>query len=164
GAIGSAHVRRQITIEVDHADEDHAVEIDREQIDQVFTNLVINARDASPEGSKISIEARRDPAGSTYSFGVVENPDRFVHFAVTDEGSGIPENMLKSIFEPMITTKRHGTGLGLGVTHLIVSSHGGHVFAESTEGEGTTMHVFLPEASRRQESESSGEESAGASE
>ncbi|MDX1585058.1 MAG: PAS domain S-box protein, partial [Thermoanaerobaculia bacterium] len=96
GAIGSALVRRQRTIEVDHADEDLAVEIDREQIDQVFTNLVINARDASPDGSKISIEARRDPAGSTYSFGVLENPDRFVHFAVTDEGSGIPENMLKS--------------------------------------------------------------------
>jgi CheY-like chemotaxis protein len=98
-----------------------------------------------PRGGTIRIEARRERGDATFSFGHVgKNPGSYAHFLVSDTGCGIDEETLRHIFEPLFTTKKNGTGLGLAVTHQVVQLHGGEIFVESTEGAGTTFHIFLP--------------------
>ena len=124
-----------------------SVEVDRGQIDQVLLNLVSNARDAMPLGGRILVEtsivdmegdevAGRDrPAGGAWSL-----------LKVTDEGTGIPEEIRETLFDPFATTKGlgQGTGLGLAIVYAIVSGHGGAVTFDTTMGEGTTFSVYLP--------------------
>lgn len=117
---------------------------DGNQLHQSILNLIVNARDAMPDGGRIVLSARRDSNATRYPFGAVSTPDQFVHFSISDEGSGMNEETLSHIFEPLFTTKRNGTGLGLAVTHQVVERHGGHIFAESTLGVGTTFHLFIP--------------------
>ena len=120
------------------------VEGDANQLHQIFTNLILNARDAMPSGGKISIAARREPRDARFPFGVLDDPSRYAHFIVRDEGCGMSEETLRHAFEPLFTTKKSGTGLGLAVTHQVVLRHGGEIFIESAVNEGTTFHVFLP--------------------
>jgi two-component system cell cycle sensor histidine kinase/response regulator CckA len=121
------------------------VEADANQLHQIFTNLILNARDAMPRGGTIRIEVRRERDDATFSFGhLAKNPGSYAHFLVSDTGCGIDEETLHHIFEPLFTTKKNGTGLGLAVTHQVVQLHGGEIFVESTEGAGTTFHIFLP--------------------
>ena len=124
-----------------------AVDADENQIHQIVMNLVLNARDAMPGGGRITMTVRREPAGAQFPFGIVEAPERFAHFIVRDTGCGIGQETLQHIFEPLYTTKRSGTGLGLAVTHQVVQRHGGEIFVESEVGVGTTFHIFLPLAS-----------------
>lgn len=106
---------------------------DREQLEQVFTNLVSNARDATRSGGSIIIHARR----------ATGRP--MVHFAVIDNGSGMPQDVVDRIFEPFFSTKRlGGTGLGLAVAHKFITLHGGEIRAESSPDVGTTFHIDLP--------------------
>lgn len=112
-------------------------------LEQVIINLLLNARDAMEGPGRIELSAER-PRRSNFSFGVVPGAHRFVHLAVVDEGRGIPDELRERIFEPLFTTKRTGTGLGLAVSHQIIRAHGGHVFVESRVGEGTGFHLFLP--------------------
>lgn len=102
------------------------------QLAQIFVNLLMNAMQAMPEGGTIRIEQDCNSG--------------HVVTTVTDNGSGIPEELLGRIFEPFFTTKPagHGTGLGLSIVRDMVESLGGMVKAESTEGEGTTVQVTLP--------------------
>jgi PAS domain S-box-containing protein len=123
------------------------------QLLQVFSNLVLNARDAMPKGGRINITVTGPSSKSIYSFGVVPTPDRFVHLAVSDTGPGMTTETLSRIFEPLFTTKKSGTGLGLAVAHQIVHQHGGHIFAESEMGRGTNFHVFLPSGTAIAESD-----------
>ena len=116
------------------------------QLSQVLTNLVINARDAMPSGGTITIDAQAAVSGMIFSFGSIPTVDRFVHVTVTDTGTGIRPDHLKQIFEPLFTTKSHGTGLGLSVVHKIVRSHGGEIFVESEVGKGSRFHIFIPQA------------------
>lgn len=125
------------------AGEQH-LDIDLEQIEQVFMNLLINAREAIDLDGMVEVASRRDPPDTTYEYAVVPRPDRYVHFSVADNGCGIPKSVVNRVFEPLVTTKRRGTGLGLAVTYQIVTSHFGLIFAESTEGKGTAIHLFLP--------------------
>jgi PAS domain S-box-containing protein len=119
--------------------------VDPLQIGQVFTNLALNARDAMQErGGCIRIRAELAKSWGAFRFAVVKTPDRFVHFSVHDDGSGITEAQLAHIFEPLFTTKKGGIGLGLAISYQVVSRHNGHIFVESPAGEGTTFHVFLP--------------------
>jgi PAS domain S-box-containing protein len=104
---------------------------DVSQLNQVLANLVLNARDASPRGSTIEITASRI-AG-----------DR-LDLAVTDRGAGIPEDIRERIFEPLFTTKRSGTGLGLAVVHQVIAAHDGEVRVESEMGNGARFHLLLP--------------------
>ena len=122
------------------------VRADRSQLSQVIANLVSNARDAMPHGGTFSIEARIPPADATFPFGYVEAPDTFVHLVVSDTGSGMPLEIRQHIFEPLFTTKRTGTGLGLSVVHQVLTHHGGHIFVESEPERGTTFHILLPRA------------------
>jgi PAS domain S-box-containing protein len=124
-----------------------AVHADENQIHQIVMNLVLNARDAMPGGGRITMAVRREPAGAQFPFGFVDAPERFAHFIMRDTGCGIGQETLQHIFEPLYTTKRSGTGLGLAVTHQVVQRHGGEIFVESEVGVGTTFHIFLPLAS-----------------
>jgi two-component system NtrC family sensor kinase len=108
------------------------------QLQQVFTNLIINAMHASPPQSEIKIVSRYSPAVGEFG-GAVE-------LLFIDQGSGIPPENLKKIFEPFFTTKGvgKGTGLGLSVSYGIIRSHGGEIRVDSTVGKGTTFSVILP--------------------
>lgn len=110
---------------------------DKQQLSQVFLNLILNALDVTPKGGRIEITVQRasDP--------------KFLALTVTDFGTGIPEHILPSIFDPFFTTKskRGGTGLGLSVSQGIVAKHGGEISVKSKLNVGTTFTVTLPVAS-----------------
>lgn len=118
------------------------------QLMQVFSNLVLNARDVLPNGGTITLIAEPPSNRGVYPFGIVPSPQNYVHFAVNDTGPGMSGETMTKIFEPLFTTKRTGTGLGLAVTHQIVQRHGGFIFVESELGKGSTFHVFLPVGDR----------------
>jgi two-component system cell cycle sensor histidine kinase/response regulator CckA len=117
---------------------------DPNQLQQVFSNLILNARDAMPAGGTLSISVVREPGDARLPFALSGRPDTFAHFIVRDTGSGMSEDTLRHIFEPLYTTKKNGTGLGLPVAHQVVQLHGGEMFVESLLGFGTTFHIFLP--------------------
>jgi signal transduction histidine kinase len=102
----------------------------RDQLVQVFLNLILNAIDAVERDGRIELTVRRCPGG--------------VEVAVRDNGSGICPEHGRRLFQPYFTTKKHGTGLGLFVTRRLVSDHGGTVSFESQPGRGTTFLVYLP--------------------
>ncbi len=130
------------------------VQIDPGQFEQVIMNLALNARDAMPQGGRLTIKTN-----------VVEPPttdpacnDRFVQLLVTDTGSGMTDEVRSRIFEPFFTTKGvgKGTGLGLATVYGIIAQAGGHIRVESELGLGTTFAIVLPEmqqASNRQASD-----------
>jgi PAS domain S-box-containing protein len=117
---------------------------DSHQLHQGMMNLIINARDAMPTEGTITISARRHRNGTQFPFGAVEDCGNFVHVSVRDTGCGMTSEVLSQIFEPLFTTKRSGTGLGLPLTHQIITRHNGKLFVESTPGAGTAFHFFLP--------------------
>ncbi|MFL6246811.1 MAG: two-component system sensor histidine kinase NtrB [Thermoanaerobaculia bacterium] len=123
---------------------DLVIDGDARQLHQIFTNLVQNARDAMPDGGTLSIEVLRERPGSRLAFGSLDHPERYAHCIVRDTGCGMSAETLRQIYEPMFTTRRNGMGLGLSLVHQVVHRHGGRIFAESTEGEGTAFHIFLP--------------------
>jgi PAS domain S-box-containing protein len=124
---------------------------DQHQLHQAFFNLILNARDAMPHGGIITLRALREAPGAKFSFGEVPGPESFAHLVVEDCGSGIPAETIDHIFEPLFTTKKSGTGLGLPVARQVITRHGGEIFVESTVGEGTRFHLFIPLASAPQE-------------
>jgi signal transduction histidine kinase len=112
--------------------------IDREQMKQVFMNLILNAIQAMKEGGSIFISTRltaKDEAA---------NSGQFVQVEVRDTGVGIPADNLDHIFDPFFTSKDEGSGLGLSISHQIVQEHGGYVTVASKVGVGTTFLINLP--------------------
>jgi len=112
--------------------------LDRHKLMQVMVNLVLNARDAMPDGGELDIRA-------TTQQGVVE-------FAVSDSGEGIAAENLERVFEPFFTTKEpgKGTGLGLAISARLVESFGGRLAVESSPGKGTTFTLSLPAGEKRE--------------
>jgi len=102
------------------------------QIQQVFINLFLNARDAMPSGGELTIRTAMN--------------ETMVIVDISDTGTGIPEQNIKRIFDPFFTTKEigRGTGLGLAVTYGIIQEHGGRIFVDSSSGRGTHFRVKLP--------------------
>jgi signal transduction histidine kinase/CheY-like chemotaxis protein len=117
---------------------------DKGHLEQLVMNLVLNARDAMPDGGRLTVEI---------DLAILdENPltgcraDQYAVISVSDTGSGMSEEIQASIFEPFFTTKERGkgTGLGLAIVHGIVRQHGGYVEVESEEGRGSEIRLFLP--------------------
>ena len=133
-----------IAVASERPDASPVVMADAGQMAQVITNLTNNARDAMPRGGTLTIAVREPQAGERFSFGIVEQPERFVQISVADTGTGIRPEVMAHVFEPLFTTKNGGTGLGLAVAHQCVQRHGGAIFVESQIGAGTTFHLFLP--------------------
>ena len=123
------------------------VRVDPAQLEQVLVNLVVNARDAMPEGGTISIRTDRVVLGAEEAAatpGLVPGP--YLRVVISDTGPGIPAPLLERIFEPFFTTKEpgRGTGLGLATVYGIVRQHGGRVTASSGEPGGAVFEVLLP--------------------
>ncbi len=118
------------------------VEIDKIQISQVVHNLILNARQAMPEGGVIAISAENIELNE----GDVVNlrKGNYVKITISDQGIGIPEENIQNIFDPYFTTKPLGSGLGLAITYSIVKKHEGHITVKSEQGKGTDIAVFLP--------------------
>ena len=133
---------------------------DPSTLEQVLMNLVLNARDAMPHGGRLVIEtgvkdvagdeARLDAANTPVAVGLSElEPGRYVWLRVSDNGEGIPPDLITKVFEPFVTTKGgKGTGLGLATVFGIVRQHKGAITVYSTPGLGTTFQVFLPFSSQ----------------
>lgn len=124
-----------------------AVSADRTQLEQVVTNLCVNARDAMENGGKLTLETGDVVfSGSDGELYPWARPGHFVCLSVTDTGQGMSPQVRERVFEPFFTTKGHrsGTGLGLSTLYGIVQQHGGMVHVYSDEGLGTTFKIYLP--------------------
>ena len=132
GFLGKEALHRSIEINFDIPPNLPNIESDRGQLQQIFLNLINNAFAAVDEGGKISIS-------------IAERKDNEMTIAISDNGSGIPEENLKNIFEPFFSTKgEFGTGLGLSITQDIVTKLGGRIDVESEVGKGTRFIITLP--------------------
>ena len=133
------------------------VDIDKGQVGQVIQNIVLNASHAMSEGGTItiscknisSIEESESCNNSPHHF--LLPPGRFAEICIQDKGVGIPANAVDKIFDPYFTTKKEGSGLGLTITHSIISNHGGYISVESSPGVGTTFAIYLPASPRTKE-------------
>jgi signal transduction histidine kinase len=123
------------------------VKIDGAQLDSCIVNLANNARDAMPDGGKLTIATRNDRLDEDYAETQSDvTPGDYVLIEVTDAGSGMPPETLAKVFDPFFTTKPvgHGTGLGLSMVFGFVKQSGGHVAIYSQLGLGTTVRIYLP--------------------
>jgi two-component system, cell cycle sensor histidine kinase and response regulator CckA len=126
----------------------HPVIADSVQLAQVIENLVINAREATPQRGKLLVRAENFERSAGLS-GLPAS--RFVRVQIEDGGTGIPENIRERIFDAFFTTKAGGSGLGLATVKSIVEQHGGSITIDSVVGRGTTVSLLLPVASQRPE-------------
>jgi two-component system cell cycle sensor histidine kinase/response regulator CckA len=139
-AVHLARAGAAISIGVEIAEDLWAAEVDTAQIGQVLHNILLNAKQAMPEGGIIEVRAEnvvltgdKTPASGAH-----------VRISIRDYGAGIPAEALPRIFDPYFTTKRSGNGLGLATAYAIVSRHGGRLSAQSILGQGTVFSVDLP--------------------
>jgi two-component system, cell cycle sensor histidine kinase and response regulator CckA len=140
-------VGEKITLELRHGRDLWLVKADLNQFEQVLINLIVNSRDAMPEGGKIILRTRNVVTSECGAFNEPSLvPEDYVAIEVEDFGHGIPPEVKDKIFEPFFTTKDvgKGTGLGLATVYGIVKQTGGYVFCSSTVGKGTTFSILLP--------------------
>jgi signal transduction histidine kinase len=143
--------KKQINIFKNYATDLPLVQIDREQIKQVFLNVLLNAIQATPDNGRITVKTRAftKPRGEAYA-----------QIEFTDTGCGIPGEHLEEIFNPFFTTKSTGSGLGLSISHQIVQDHRGYINVESQLDKGSSFFINLPvkqDRLKRRKEESEGE-------
>ena len=140
-------VGEKVSLELRHGRDLWLVKADINQFEQVVINLVVNARDAMPNGGKIELRTANLASTDTAKLNEKSLPAAdYVMIEVADTGTGIPDDVREKIFEPFFTTKEvgKGTGLGLAMVYGIVKQTGGYVFCNSTVGVGTIFRILLP--------------------
>ncbi|WP_206513266.1 cell cycle histidine kinase CckA [Pelagibacterium montanilacus] len=140
-------IGEHVALDVEHGRDVWPVRADLVQLEQVIINLVVNARDAMPEGGQITLRTRNvgeEEAGSLDYRGMPAAD--YVLVEVEDTGTGMTAEIMEKIFEPFFSTKElgKGTGLGLSMVYGIVKQTGGFIYPESVVGKGTTFRMFLP--------------------
>jgi len=139
-------IGEKVTLEVKHGRDLWPVKADLSQFEQVIVNLVVNARDAMPDGGKLTLRTANISRDESAAFGYKGMPRaEYVLVEVSDTGTGIPPEIQDKIFEPFFSTKEvgKGTGLGLSTVYGIVKQTGGFVYVESKPG-ATAFRIFLP--------------------
>ncbi|MBV1883121.1 MAG: response regulator [Pseudomonadales bacterium] len=140
-----------IACRIDRDTELWATECDKGQIGQVVQNIVLNARQGMPEGGTIHVLCENYVKQANVQS---ENPlaaGNYIRIRIADEGVGIHADLIEKIFDPYFTTKQEGSGLGMAITHSIITKHQGYIKCESTPGEGATFTFYLPATSKSAE-------------
>ena len=140
-------LNKRIGLKVDLYNALPTIEGDPNQLEQVIMNLMVNARDAMPDGGLITVRTDvREMGNSSIDMPSGITPGKYIEFTVSDTGCGIPKGILNRIFDPFFTTKEKGkgTGLGLATVYGIVKDHKGYITVQSEEGKGTSFTIYLP--------------------
>ncbi len=143
-AVDLALTGSNVSCEFSFSEDLPPVDADRGQLNQVISNLIINSDHAMPNGGVVHVSAEKVEVSGNDELPLTDGS--YIKLTVEDSGIGIPEGLLPSIFDPYFTTKAKGSGLGLATTYSIIKNHGGHIWVSSKLGEGTTFHIYLPEA------------------
>jgi two-component system cell cycle sensor histidine kinase/response regulator CckA len=140
-------IGEKVTLEVTHGRELWPVKVDISQFEQVIVNLAVNARDAMPNGGRLTVRTANVTAEECERFDAKGMPTAdYVLIEVADSGIGIPPHIIGKIFEPFFSTKEvgKGTGLGLSTVYGIIKQTGGFVYVDSVEHKGAVFRIFLP--------------------
>ena len=128
------------------------VEADLNQLNQVFTNLIINARDAMPAGGELTLNTQNEKVDEKYLEIYPEfKVGKYVKITVSDTGVGMPKEVRERVFEPFFSTKGagKGSGLGLATVYGIIKNHNGFIYVDSEPGKGSSFSIYLPAAEKR---------------
>jgi len=140
-------IGEKVKLDLIHGRDLWPVKVDVSQFEQVIVNLAVNARDAMPEGGKLSVRTSNVTADEATKLAYKGMPAaEYVRIDIVDTGTGIPHDIIEKIFEPFFSTKEvgKGTGLGLSTVYGIVKQTGGFVYVDSEPGKGTSFRIFLP--------------------
>ena len=147
GELLQRSINESIALDMRLSDPLWTAEADRNQLESALLNLVINARDAMPNGGNLTVETSNRHLDSVFTaaYGTLQ-PGDYVELSVSDTGCGIPESVMGRVFDPFFTTKPigQGTGLGLSMIYGFARQSGGHVTIHSEVAKGTTVSLFLP--------------------
>ncbi len=143
-----------IELIVDFQHERDLVEYNESQMQRVFHNLILNAKEAMPQGGKLSISTKNLTL-ETFNPSLSLPPGDYIMVQISDQGEGINKNILHHIFDPFFTTKHQGTGLGLSTSFSIIKKHGGMIDVESKKGEGSIFTLYLPLSLKNREAKDS---------